>query len=293
MDETVKCQHIETGPEIGERKDFGLIHMEHDVHDESLVIFGGVGYGGNFNGVNILNIKSLDWRFIIIKNMPKMSSFSCDLYNGNILIFGGTINNDWSNKLYLLNINKQEINEIKVNRNNINIPPRLYHESCILNDKLYIFGGRNHDNDNKLYIIDLNSNYNLSYINTSLDCLHRFSMLTFNDTVLIIGGHGTGKNNNQTITNALLCYVDIESIIYGYIKREMYIPNDIYNIIKMYTGLIYKTIPLKEQRFDHASVITYTNNIPYLVVYSGYTVIDNQAKYCLNEFEIISLKSYI
>ena len=177
-DDILKWKEIKPLNSILGRSEHGLIF-----NDNKLYVFGGFGHRNMFSDFKCLDLSNntLCWDNIEIQNMPLMHSFSYDLYEKKIFIFGGVIDSDRSSNLYCINIDKKEINKINIIRNNLNVfLPRTDHSSCIIRDKLYIFGGK-YIRDSKLYYIDLKNNYQLGFIETSMQYRYHFSMVSYSD----------------------------------------------------------------------------------------------------------------
>ena len=174
----LKWKKIITSNSIPKRSEHGFLF-----NDNKLYVFG--GYGSNdsmlddFRCLDLTNNK-LCWNKIKIKKMLCMYAFSYDLYENKILIFGGVNDFYQSNELYCIDINKREMNKIDIIKNNICIPERQNHASCILHEKLYIFGGAGIF-DSKLYYIDLKNGYQLGFIQTSILWRYDFSMISHNN----------------------------------------------------------------------------------------------------------------
>ena len=172
-----KWEKIKTDNEIEIRCQHGLIY-----DNNKLYVFGGWNkIGRTLNDFHFLNLNDdpriLCWERIKITNAKKMHSFSCNLYKNKILIFGGIIDNKICNELYFIDMNTKEMNKIEI-KNNI-IIERVGHDTTILHDKLFIFGGYKIQ-DTRLYYIDLKDNYKLNYIESGIECRYGFNMLSWN-----------------------------------------------------------------------------------------------------------------
>ena len=211
----VKACEIKTNNNIRERYRHGMVYfMEH------IYVFCGEYFGEYLHDVCCLKRFNNEyyWETIYIKDVPRISGFSCNIYKNNILIFGGTSPCGYINKLYSMNIVNKTFKEIKIERNNIDmieIKTRFNHSSCIVDDKLFIFGGRNLK-DNNIYFIDLSSEtYTLHFINMgqSIPSLFEHKMIS------------NMQNNNywQTFVN-------------GYVRQYFkdHIPIEILNIIHLF-----------------------------------------------------------
>ena len=176
--DNIKWSLIKTKNNIRERYDHGMIY-----YDNKIYIICGYNKDGYMNDIHYLELKKnkFMWKRLHINNVPKMSTFSCDLYTDNALIFGGYDYNGCSNDLYSLDILNKKFNKVKVNYNNITLHKRAYHSSCIYDNKLFIFGGCEDEfynfQDNNIYYFDLLNNIpSLYYIETDLPYLQVHSM---------------------------------------------------------------------------------------------------------------------
>ena len=172
---------MKTGNEIKPRCSGGMTF-----HDNKLyVYFGSVGYELYLNDIIYLDINDNMWYNIYIKNSPKMAYFTSHNYGNDIIIFGGkTQSNQLSNKLYKLNIINKTMERIIINDNNIELKPRWYHASSIVNDKLLIFGGCDSNwfvYDDGLFIVDLIDGYKLSHIKVKLQPMYDHFMISYSN----------------------------------------------------------------------------------------------------------------
>ena len=180
--EAPKWHEMNTNNCIQSRSNHGILF-----HDNKLHVFGGENTFGDLNDYYILDLTKFEliWDNVSIQNMKSMKRFSYNLYGNSIFIFGGYIDELISNKLYSINIDNKSMNEIEIIDNNINITPSRDHSSCILNDKLFIFGGYDDKNYNSissgniLYYINL-KNYSLYKIELSIQWRWNFIMTAYN-----------------------------------------------------------------------------------------------------------------
>mmetsp|Transcript_50958 Transcript_50958/g.62399 ORF Transcript_50958/g.62399 Transcript_50958/m.62399 type:complete len:212 (-) Transcript_50958:209-844(-) len=151
----LKSKQLKTTNKIEGRAFHGMIY-----YNKALYIFCGQDEDGdNRNDVWCLelSVSKYTWKNINIKNMPKLSAFTCHLYNNYILMFGGMSGDGTDNRdLYSIDLLNKEINKMEINYNNIIFKGNEAHSSCVYDDKLFIFGGCNDEgtiNDNNIYYI--------------------------------------------------------------------------------------------------------------------------------------------
>ncbi|EGW34626.1 uncharacterized protein SPAPADRAFT_131353 [Spathaspora passalidarum NRRL Y-27907] len=131
-----------------------------------LYLFGGQLENDVFNDLYYFELNSFkspqaSWELVEPANNfkpPPLTNHSMSIYQNQIYIFGGIYNNELvSNDLWIFNVEHNKWSKIDASGY---IPkPVNEHSSCIVNDKLYIYGG----NDFKgiiyssLYVLDLNT----------------------------------------------------------------------------------------------------------------------------------------
>ena len=180
----IEWKYIKTKNNIQERSQHGMIYYNNKIY-----IICGYNHTDRFlNDIHYLELKKDEyiWKKSNVRNIPKMSAFTCHLYNNNALIFGGWVNRRVTNDLYSFDILDEKINKINIDYNNITLKERKNHASCIYDNKLFIFGGCDagnmNINDNNIYYINLlNDPPSLYYIQTHLQCLRCHSMLLNSD----------------------------------------------------------------------------------------------------------------
>ena len=89
--------------------------------------------------------------------MKDLKNYSVNLTKNHLIIFGGeTEKEGFSNKTLKWNEEKKEFEELKIEGNSLPPSPRSFHNSLILNNQLYVFGGKNEEKVlNDLYTLDL------------------------------------------------------------------------------------------------------------------------------------------
>lgn len=112
-----------------------------------------------FQGFNLQTKKMFEIKSTITKEPQPRAYHSCDLYEDNLLIFGGETFSLYSesrlmtNDLYVFNIKKFEYTKVNIHDN---IDPRKHHASCVLNTYLVILGGVDEENRTLNHFLVLN-----------------------------------------------------------------------------------------------------------------------------------------
>lgn len=88
------------------------------------------------------NIELKKWKQL--KNNNKgLACHTSHIYNNNLIIFGGSDNNNYCNDILIYNIDKNIWNIMTINSKSKKSTKRGLHASTIVNDKLFIYGGQN------------------------------------------------------------------------------------------------------------------------------------------------------
>ncbi|KAM4723072.1 uncharacterized protein WCC33_009289 [Rhinophrynus dorsalis] len=117
-----------------------------DPDSHRIYVFGGSKNRKWFNDVHILDTKAWRWRSVEARGkVPPLAYHSCSLFRGELFVFGGVFPrpnpepDGCSNSLYIFDP-QHEIWYQPIVLGEIP-PARSGHSSCLLNRKLYIFGG--------------------------------------------------------------------------------------------------------------------------------------------------------
>jgi N-acetylneuraminic acid mutarotase len=126
-------------------------------------------------------------------------SFACVPYQNSIYVFGGT-----GNKGFVKSIERYDITANKWSTAG-NMPVfRAGAGSCVLNNKLYLFGGRapyqsqNDSVSNCIYSYDFTNNQWSGVIGRMNTPRYYFQAIAINDKILLIGGYGGAFFQNDT-----------------------------------------------------------------------------------------------
>ncbi|KAI5966306.1 KEL2 [Candida pseudojiufengensis] len=168
-----------------------------------LYLFGGQLENDVFNDLYYFELNSFksskaSWNLVDPLNNfkpPPLTNHSMSIYKNNIYIFGGVYNNEKvSNDLWKFDIEKEKWEQIITNGE---IPlPVNEHSSCIINDKLYIYGGNDFSGIiySSLYVLNLNTliwyklNENAEENGPGPRCGHSMTYLPKFNKLIIMGG---------------------------------------------------------------------------------------------------------
>ncbi|CAI2176843.1 473_t:CDS:10 [Funneliformis geosporum] len=155
-----------------------------------MYVFGGCIDGYYLNDLVAFDTKYLDnnearWEFIDPANEPppgRTGHISC-AYKGKIYIFGGTDGEKCFNDTWCYDISTKEWTEITCN--NVIPAPRESHGSALVNDIIFIFGGRTKEGKelSELAAYGINSMY-----------LYWLTLSSSNHKVMIFGGESTNPS---------------------------------------------------------------------------------------------------
>ena len=121
-------------------------------HGSKAYLFGGSNLGKDNNKMFQFDIETSEWKAIGDLNNERIvqpvtrDEHSANLWNDTIVIFGGNVKGFKSNDLWLYHINENKWEEIKIDSSPCE---RSNQAAALINDKLYIFGGKDIEN-NKL-----------------------------------------------------------------------------------------------------------------------------------------------
>ena len=126
-------------------------------------LFGGSDLGKDNNKMFEFDISTNEWKVIsdlgseANKDHPMTrDEHSAVLWGETIVIFGGNVKGFKSNDVWLYHINENKWEEVVIE----NSPPERSNNACTINgDKVYIFGGKDVENNKlkDLWVLDLNS----------------------------------------------------------------------------------------------------------------------------------------
>lgn len=142
----------------------GVISMSNN--SSRLYLFGGQLENDVFNDLFFFELNSFkspkaSWTLVAPLNNfkpPPLTNHSMSVYKNKIYIFGGVYNNERvSNDLWVFDADEERWTQVETTGT---VPlPVNEHSSCIVNDKLYIYGGNDFSGViySSLYVLDLNT----------------------------------------------------------------------------------------------------------------------------------------
>ncbi|KAL9952890.1 hypothetical protein ACROYT_G040218 [Oculina patagonica] len=120
--------------------------VTYDPDKKVLYVYGGSKTKRWFSDVNILDLQTNTWSAVkAVGNAPTRAYHSCNLFNGELLVFGGVFPNPdpqpdgCSNKLYIFNTAAN--NWYKPITSGTPPSPKSGHSASLLGDRLVVFGG--------------------------------------------------------------------------------------------------------------------------------------------------------
>jgi len=120
--------------------------VTYDPDKKVLYVYGGSKNKRWFSDVNILDLQKNTWSAVkAVGNAPTRAYHSCNLFNGELLVFGGVYPNpdpqpdSCSNELYIFNTDAK--NWYKPLTTGTPPSPKSGHSASLLGDRLVVFGG--------------------------------------------------------------------------------------------------------------------------------------------------------
>lgn len=120
--------------------------VTYDPDKRVLYVYGGSKNKRWFSDVNILDLQNNTWSAVkAVGNAPTRAYHSCNLFNGELLVFGGVYPNpdpqpdSCSNELYIFNTHAK--NWYKPLTTGDPPSPKSGHSASLLGDRLVVFGG--------------------------------------------------------------------------------------------------------------------------------------------------------
>ncbi|XP_074634355.1 multiple epidermal growth factor-like domains protein 8 isoform X4 [Acropora palmata] len=189
---------------------------------DTLLAFGGYNLSTVFDDLLRFDFKSSTWTVISPRAIHPSGRFShsANLYGDSMVLFGGeSQNGSLHNDLWLHDITHDRWTELTVN-DTTKPPPVTEHTATVVDDKLYIFGGRttNEGFSSAMYwysLVDKNGWTKVSYKRGNQDHLRRLghSALYYPNmsSIIVFGGVVPEGPKTSVHSNKLLAFqVDLE-----------------------------------------------------------------------------------
>jgi Rab9 effector protein with kelch motifs len=131
------------------------------LYKNEMIIYGGLhNYANTDKSLYSLNLETLEWKIKGQKGVKPVSrdEHSVVLYNSSIYIFGGSLSKGpLSNDLWVYSVETEEWKKLEIT--GAKPSPRSGHAACILDSKMYVFGGISEENIrlNDLWVCNLDS----------------------------------------------------------------------------------------------------------------------------------------
>jgi N-acetylneuraminic acid mutarotase len=117
--------------------------------DHECILIGGSSLGSDNPNIYELDLNSLEWtvdKHAKPEDLKSIDEHTATLHDGKIYVFGGNIHGFKTNNMYILDIETRKWQTMHFKNGP---PPRASHSAIVKDDELYIFGGKDEDN-NKL-----------------------------------------------------------------------------------------------------------------------------------------------
>ncbi|KAI3404667.2 KEL2 [Candida oxycetoniae] len=193
--------HIQNKPNGRYGHTLGVISLNNQ--SSRLYLFGGQLENDVFNDLYYFELNSFkspkaSWKLVEPKynfKPPPLTNHSMSIYNNKIYVFGGVYNNEKvSNDLWVFDAEEEKWTQVETSGT---VPlPVNEHSSCIVDDRLYIYGGNDFSGIiySSLYYLDLNTLVWFKLLESAEEngpgprCGHSMTYLPKYNKLIVMGG---------------------------------------------------------------------------------------------------------
>ncbi|CAK9438733.1 uncharacterized protein LODBEIA_P29570 [Lodderomyces beijingensis] len=193
--------HIQNKPNGRYGHTLGVISLNNS--SSRLYLFGGQLENDVFNDLYYFELNSFkspkaSWKLVYPLNNfkpPPLTNHSMSVHDNKIYVFGGVYNNERvSNDLWVFDPEEEKWTQVETTGT---VPlPVNEHSSCVVNDKLYIYGGNDFSGIiySALYVLDLNTMVWFKLAESAEEngpgprCGHSMTFLPKYNKIIIMGG---------------------------------------------------------------------------------------------------------